>query len=440
LSKPGYRETYPTSAPHFVLDDAPDVVTHYGPQPTVLNIIFPFDTIEENMPSAHKLYNASSLACQGDGQQITYALNPQTGRPVVRDGVALVDFGHTAAGGGDTISFVVGEFVPCPGYAHNLYAKCNFCRPQTALRFFISEIPRFSVYEVVTGSIHNYTRLDEQLSYFAAPITEGGMGVSLKGIPFRLSLAPHQISVPNVDRNGKPKVGRDGKPQARQRVEKHLLGLEIDPVYMARLNQVHRRLAEPERMLGLPAPEETEAEEYEDQVYNDPDEVIVLDAPVEDPSPAPTEEPPPLPPEESRPATRETLAPTKLKNYLERKVAENEEMKDKETGDHLPVILHPFGKQTAQIVSAKFQEALRANDNLPDKPETMYHVSLNWLTGCVSANDLTAVWADALLDWLTNSQKGEKFKAPIAQPAGAEARLVYEEALRDLEQKEGNDG
>ena len=242
------KDMYPTSTPYFVLDGAPELIEIYGHQPTHLNIWFPFDDIEGSMQSAHKLYSASSMLCTGDGERILYAINAQSGKPIIRDGIALVDFTETKAENGKT-EFTKGEVVPCPGYSHDLYRKCAFCRPTTTLRFLIREIPQFAYYEIVTGSVTNYTRLDEQLSYFTAPKSEGGMGVGLKGIPFRLSLSPEMVSVPNLDRTGQPKDGESPK----KRVEKHLLKLEIDPDYMRQLAQVQQQLASPGRLLlGAP--------------------------------------------------------------------------------------------------------------------------------------------------------------------------------------------
>lgn len=241
---PTRKEMYPTSTAYFVLDDAPELVKIYGDKPDYLNIWFPFDGLEECMPSAHKLYSASSLLCSGDGEKILYAINAQTGKPIIRDSIALVDFTETTPDG-KGVDFTRGEVVPCPGYDHDLYRKCEFCRPETTLKFLIREIPRFAYYEIVTGSVTNYTRLDEQLSYFTAPKSEGGMGVGLKGIPFRLSLSPEMISVPNLDKNGQPKNNEPPK----KRVEKHLLKLEIDPDYMRQLMTVQQQLAAPGRLL-----------------------------------------------------------------------------------------------------------------------------------------------------------------------------------------------
>lgn len=277
---PEKREMYPVSTSHFVLDDVPELIEVYGAKPTFLNIWFPFNSLDDSMPSAHKLHSASSVLCIGDGEKISYAINAQTGKPIVRD-VALVDYSETNIEG-EKVEFRKGEGVPCSGYKHDLYRKCAFCKPSTTLKFLIREIPRFAYYEITTGSITNYTRLDEQLSYFTAPKSEGGMGVGLKGIPFRLSLAPEMISVPNLDRNGNPKNGEPPK----KRVEKHLLKLEIDPDWIRQLMAVQSQLAAPSRLL-LDAPATVnEPDDYllvEDEFNQDEIKVIELTAsPVEE--------------------------------------------------------------------------------------------------------------------------------------------------------------
>lgn len=477
LSQPDRRETYPTSTSYFVLDDAPEVVEHYGEQPGTLNIIFPFDSIEENMPSSHKLYTSTSLACQGDGQQIIYAIDPQSGKPVVRDGIALIDF-ELSTPDRKKLEFIQGEVVPCPGYAHDRYSKCAACRPQTTLRFFVQEIPRFSTFEVVTGSLHNYMNLYEQMSYFAAPLSEGGMGVSLKGIPFRLSLVPQKISVPKVDKKG--------NPQGRQRVSKNLLSLEIDPLYMIRLNAVQRRLAAPERILGLPAPDEPEAvEDFDDQ-----DDVIIFGPPADDgdtngddlpeeatpepvapgspPSdnlpPVPLYDPPPPPDaldnEAWRPATPEAkqyakevqqqpppangatsqaangdrpYSPQQLREKV-RKFIEicQERGLYHDDGQPVPVKYHPFGDRTAQLVAAKMQEALA---DIPDtKPEEAYRRVLDWFFFDVqSASEMKAVEAAAIFRILFDCKPEEiGFKRPVLDVARRELREVYYEITEPI--------
>ncbi|MCA9339659.1 MAG: hypothetical protein KDA17_01990 [Candidatus Saccharibacteria bacterium] len=276
-----YKETYPVSADHFVVDELPEVVKVYGQKPTKINIVFPFHSIEENAPAAHKCYNSVSLICMGDGRQITHAINPQTGRKTVRDGVALVDFEEALPDGQGKKKFRQGDFVGCPGKEHSFYAKCGFCTPRTTLKFYIKEISSLSTFDLDTGSTVNYRRIVEQLGYFAYPQSEGGLGMSLQGVPFQLHIAPEEVAFTKKDKKGNP-IGR-GK------TTKYFVNLEIDPHYMARLNAVQRQLAAPERVFGLlSGPEIPVDEPYQ----ADPDDVIIYDGDYEVHDPTEVEEPP----------------------------------------------------------------------------------------------------------------------------------------------------
>ena len=420
------NDTRPESAPHFVVEELPEVVKVYGLKPTTLNIIFAFDTIDENAPAAHKLYNATSLACLGDGRQIVHAINPQTGRKIVRDGVALVDFEETLPNGQGKRQFRQGEFVSCPGKEHSFYAKCRFCSPRTTLKFFIEEIPSLSTFDLDTGSEANYRRIMKQLGYFAYPQSQGGMGMSLKGVPFRLHLAPEQMSYTKRDKKGNP-IGR-------ARTTKYLISLEIDPTYMARLNAVQRQLAAPERVFGLlTAPDES----YQAaDTTVDPDDNIIFDGDVIE---LPASEVPP-PDEKSEPEAREAIEPSELKGHLLKKV---EKLKgdprffDKETSDPLPAKMHPLGENTPKLTSALFQAAFGVSEFLPAPKSDMYHTTLHWLWSVDSANELTAAQVDVMLDWWYNGQRSEfealawknKFKMLPLEPVPTELSMIYTQAV-----------
>lgn len=452
---------HPVSTDHFVLDDAPELVAIYGETPTRLNIYFPFDTIEENMPSFHKFRQASSLVCQGDGQRITYAIDPLTGRPIIRDGVALVDFKESDAAG-KQVQYRSGDFMPCPGREHNLYRKCAFCKPNTTLRFLVREVPRMAYFEINTTSIHNYMMLSGQLDYYTLPEPKG-LGIGLKYVPFYLDLRPTMISVPNLDRNGQPKKV-DGKPQPKMMMEKHLLTLEIEPAFMARLSQAKRQLMDPVRLM-LSAPMPPMAEEWNDDYDDEPESqdeaspagMVIIppkapfgfsDPPLADDAEGEVESEP-VPPggmastghcvqklkEEPAGASRKILAPAELKAVIEKKAGQSN-LRDKETSEFLPVTLHPFGGKTANLVSAKFEEAFKPHPRAGE----MYHAALKWLTGQDTARKLTAAQADALLDWLLNGNKELKWKAVVVAPAPEEALLVYQEAVKAETQVQADAG
>lgn len=132
---------------------------------------------------------------------------------------------------------------------------------------------------------------------------------------------------------------------------------------------------------------------------------------------------------------RPALSPLKVLEALTKKVS-NSTLRDKETGELLPVQFHPFGGKTPQILASRFQAVFKTLDDVPESPEAMYKTCLYWLTNHVSANELSAAWADAILDWLCGSHKADKFKAAIVPPAPAEALSIYYQALAEVKADE----
>jgi hypothetical protein len=199
---------YPAATDYFVLRDAPDLIDIYGDKPTRLNVLLPFDEIDRNFPAWHQLWSAGGLVCQGNGEFIDYAVSPQTGEVLVRDGRALISNGL-----GNGIKITAGEPVACPGLDHS-YSRCKNCRPRALLVVIIPEMGRLAYYQVATGSIHNIINLTGQMRWYQERIGR------LQGIPFVLELRAESISTPS---------GEGGK---RARREKYLLSLETHPEYV----------------------------------------------------------------------------------------------------------------------------------------------------------------------------------------------------------------
>jgi hypothetical protein len=217
---------YPTPSDHFVLKDAPGVAEALGNErPKELRIYLPFDDIDLVLPAYHQYWVASALVCRGDGESIQYAINPNTGQVVIRDGVAIADFES-----GKT-QYKAGQHMPCPGMTHDLYPKCQHCKPNAMLIVMLRDVPRLAYYQIATTSIHNIIGLTEQLTYIKQTIGR------LQGVPFILKLAPRKISVPKSDGKG------------RMRTEKYLLSLEVDPEWVQSLMTAQRQLSAPERKL-----------------------------------------------------------------------------------------------------------------------------------------------------------------------------------------------
>jgi hypothetical protein len=225
----------PVEAPHFVLTDAPGLAEALGTsEPTELKIYFPFDSIDLVFPAFMQFWQASSLVCRGDGEQIIYAIDPQTGKAKVRDGLALYDFTE----GGKNYS--TGEFMACPGTDRNLYPKCAHCKPNAMLIVLLRDVPRLAYYQIATTSIHNIIDLTKQLTNIRDTLTNIIGVPKLTGVPFILKRIKRKISVPK---------GENG----RQRVEKYFLELEIDPDWVLKMLVAQRRLADPLERLALPA-------------------------------------------------------------------------------------------------------------------------------------------------------------------------------------------
>jgi hypothetical protein len=227
--------TYPTASDHFVLTDAPGVAEAIGnPKPRELRVWFPFNQIQQVFPAYHQYWVAGGLVCRGDGEHVLYGIDPQKGDVIVRDGQALREFESSAPDG--NIKFIPGDQVACPGLAHNLYKKCEHCKPNAMLIVLLRDVPRLAYYQISTTSIHNIVRLTEQLTYIQETIGR------LQGVPFILKLRPEKISVPKSD--------------GRVRTEKYLLSLEVDPEWMQRLLTAQSELADPMRQLASEVSEE----------------------------------------------------------------------------------------------------------------------------------------------------------------------------------------
>lgn len=425
-----FGKEFPKEAPHFVLTDAPGLAEALGTEsPTELKIFFPFDEIDQIFPAFMQNWVSSSLICRGDGEQILYAIELTTGKATVRDGHAINNFQEGQK------QYKVDQFMPCPGLSRDLYDKCGKCKPNAMLLVLLRDIPRLAYYQISTTSIHNIKGLTEQLNTVRQTIQDLTGSPRLTGVPFILRRVKRMTSVPVVDRSG--------KQTGRQRVEKWFVELEIEPEWMMKVFKAQLQLADPLRRLAIPATVEPEIIQPPAPAVSGFSEPPVWeprgDDEAEEASWEPAEEKVPTPPEPLKSngkvnGPRPQLLPTKLREILQKKV-ENSALKDPNTDGYLPVNLHPFGAKTAQILASRFQEAFNVDEGLPESQEAMYKTCLSWLTGHLSSKDLTAAWADAILDWLVNGNKAEKFKAAIVPPAPAEAMAIYQQAHAELDEE-----
>ena len=98
---------------------------------------------------------------------------------------------------------------------------------------------------------------------------------------------------------------------------------------------------------------------------------------------------------------------------------------DPETGEPLPIKLHPFGERTPQLLAAKMQEAL-------DGEEDVYHKVLDWFFFNATANELKAVEAAAMFRILFNGSQDLSFKLPVLEVARVELAKVYEQLMEEI--------
>lgn len=241
---------YPKEVEYFVLRDVPELVEHFlqtigTDKPTELPIFFPFDDIDDCLIGWHKLHMASSLWCKGDGRIIDYAIDTQTGKRVISNGIVIREFSL------DDSEFYPGDTVHCPGHQKaNPWKRCKFCSPHTILKFMIRGLPveklEMAMYHVETTSVNNYPRLYEQLLGIKrlAKMLKGRE--YLTGIPIILRRVKEQMGSPNLDKNGNRKQGKDGNLlPARMRTEHYLLELQVESKWVQEAIEGQMQLMSP---------------------------------------------------------------------------------------------------------------------------------------------------------------------------------------------------
>lgn len=205
LGKPKGENRPGRPSEHFELRDAPEVAEVYGPSPTRLNILLPFDDIDLVLDAWHRLYGAGSLKCRGDGNTIDYMVD-EGGQALVAQGFARRSFHLNGE------RFEEGDAVPCGGFK-KIYPRCRGCSPRAILRVMIQEILRLGYWQIGTGSKHSILNLTGELKWAKRLFGK------LVGIPFVLELTPEPISVPMEDH--------------RVRMEKYILHVEPHPDWIS---------------------------------------------------------------------------------------------------------------------------------------------------------------------------------------------------------------
>lgn len=177
----------------------------YGPEPREINIVLPFDTVDENLEAWNEAYVASALLHRCTGKQVVYAIDHETGEVLVQNGRS-VETGEPVKCDGKPIT----HWTDKKGKDHPVY-----CEPHGRLRVIIPELRRLAFVTVLTTSTWDILNLSTQLE----AVRDMNKG-SLRGIPLVLKRRPYWKTTPS---------GRGGKKQRR---EMWLLSVEADPAWV----------------------------------------------------------------------------------------------------------------------------------------------------------------------------------------------------------------
>lgn len=202
----------------------------YGPEPTEINVILPFDEIDRCWDAWYEAYTAGRMVGRSDGEHFTYLVDVKTGENLVLNSEPKTPHRE-----------VVGHY----GQKNEAIRM----RPVGRLRVMIPELARAAYLTVLTTSIHDIANISAQLEAFKR--VNGGR---IAGIPLVLRRRPKKISVPKPD-------------GSRMRLAKWMLSIEADPTWVKALLLDVKRSALPGNGLAL-LPEQTEQD----------DEIVTVEA------------------------------------------------------------------------------------------------------------------------------------------------------------------
>lgn len=301
----GWTEETPNSdwdkvvaSDHFVFTDAPLLAELFGEEKSSLPIRFPHAKFDDNILASYMVWGGGRkkgsgiCLCEGNGRNVLSALpfttrvNQKSGRVSVNRGKgdrrvswgkAFTDF--TWEDGSEAgCSFKVGDKVPCPGSAGDLYTHCDACSPSILLKIQVRH-PKLSSYgywQITTQSINNYLHL---MKTWDDITKEGKLDIPMSMVPFILSITPGATLFQNQ------------KDKSWGKRDAFYLNLAVDPDVAKLLQgyQAHRFIelmqGQPlERpQLEAPAVEDAEGEgpEWEEGVFEDAAESEPPQAPAE---------------------------------------------------------------------------------------------------------------------------------------------------------------
>jgi len=217
----------------------------YGDKPDEINILLPFNGVDENFEAWREAYVRGGLIHRCDGEQVIYEVNQSTGEKVVVNAQ---------------------PFKACN--------RSSNCKPVGRLKVLVPELQRLAYLTVLTGSVHDIMNISQQLEALLQ------MRGKLAGIPLKLRRRPREISTPS---------GENGK---RARRTKWLLSVEADPDWVKCQLTAMKQAALPGNGLSdvdVPMLEAPIDDEWDDEVEVDSDQAVVEEAEVRemDEAPAP---------------------------------------------------------------------------------------------------------------------------------------------------------
>ena len=192
----------------------------YGDEPSELNILLPFNSVDENFDAWREAYVAGGLVHRCDGERVWYEIDPESGEQLVVNRIP-----------------------------EEQCDRSTKCKPTGRLKVLIPELQRLAYLTVLTGSTHDVMNISRQLE---ALLQING---KLAGVPLKLRRRPVKISTPS---------GTDGK---RARRVKSLLSIEADPEWVRHKLLSMKAAALPDNGLeDLPALEAPDEDDWTEGV------------------------------------------------------------------------------------------------------------------------------------------------------------------------------
>jgi hypothetical protein len=329
----------------------------YGDKPCDINIVLPFNSIEDVWDAWMEAYTAGQLVARTDNQKYIFLRDTKTGDILVRNGI-------------DVATNKERPYVPGEQVGTDYNGKPVKCKSTGRLKIVIPELQRLAYLTVLTGSKNDIANISGQLA--AIEMFCRGLGKGLGGTPLVLRRRPHMISCPDPKDKSK-----------RVRREKWLLSIEADPEFVKRALLETKRLALPGNGLALPAPEGPDWGDLSEDEGEEEDEVtgeVTEEEPASFPGVAAEDQP--KQPEKKDPAARPWDA-TMVKGRVMNLVAEYTIKKSKATEDDRKVVAAILnttfkGDQGMRYTMTRFLFPANKTGSTKDMTDAQVRAVMSW--------------------------------------------------------------